>query len=143
MKPNGRRHHAGFTLIEIMLVVVIIGILMTVVVIKFGGRAEEARVNAARADIKNYGTALDLFELDNGFYPSSEQGLQALISRPSSSPEPINWKGPYLQTPVRNDPWGNPYIYKFPGDHVANSYDLCSFGPNKVGGDDDDICNYK
>ena len=144
MKPNTRRHQAGFTLIEIMLVVVIIGILMTVVVVKFGGRQEEARVNASKADIKNYSTALDLFELDNGFYPSTEQGLQALITQPTVAPAPINWKGPYLQTQnLRPDPWGNPYVYKYPGDHVANSYDLCSFGPNKVGGDDDDICNYK
>jgi general secretion pathway protein G len=144
MKPSTHRQQAGFTLIEIMLVVVIIGILMTVVVVKFGGRQEEARINAARADIKNYSTALDLFELDNGFYPSTEQGLQALISRTSIAPEPINWKGPYLQTQtLRSDPWGNPYVYKFPGDHVANSYDLCSFGPGKVGGDEDDICNYK
>ena len=82
---NVREHRAGFTLIEIMLVVVIIGILMTVVVVKFGGRQEEARVNAAKADIKNYSTALDLFELDNGFYPSSEQGLQAFVENTHAS----------------------------------------------------------
>jgi type II secretion system protein G len=103
----------------------------------------DARANAAKADIKNYSTALDLFELDNGFYPTTEQGLQALITPPSVAPTPTNWKGPYLFTPVRNDPWGKPYIYKCPDDHVANSYDLCSFWPDTVGGDDDDICNHK
>jgi len=142
MTPNARRAQAGFTLIEIMLVVVIIGILMTIVAVKYGGQQERARVNAAKADIKNYGTALDLFELDNGFYPSTEQGLQALVTKPGSAPEPINWKGPYLSTPVRDDPWGNAYVYKYPGSAGA-SYDLCSFGPNRVGGDEDDICNYK
>jgi len=142
MQATTRRHPAGFTLIEIMLVVVIIGILMTVVVVKFSGRREEAALNAAKADIKNYGTALDLFELDNGFYPTTEQGLPALVAKPTASPEPTNWKGPYIQA-LRNDPWGDPYVYKFPGDHGPGTYDLSSFGPNKIAGDDDDISNWK
>ncbi|MCX7915968.1 MAG: type II secretion system major pseudopilin GspG, partial [Verrucomicrobiae bacterium] len=79
------RQHA-FTLVEIMLVVVIIGILMTVVVVKLGGRQEEARITAAQADIRAYSQALDLYELDNGFYPTTEQGLAALVTKPTTPP---------------------------------------------------------
>jgi general secretion pathway protein G len=141
MNKTKRHSQSGFTLIEIMLVVVIIGILMTIVVVKFGGRQEEARINAARADLKSYGTALGLFELDTGAYPNTEQGLQALITQPSNS---TGWKGPYIESnTLRNDPWGNPYVYKFPGEKRPFSYDLYSFGPNKVEGGDDDIGNWQ
>jgi general secretion pathway protein G len=140
MQP--RRHsQAGFTLIEIMLVVVIIGILMTIVVVKLGGRQEEARINAAKADIKNFSTMLGLFELDNGSYPSTEQGLQALITQPANA---LNWKGPYIESnSIHNDPWGHPYIYKYPGEKRPFSYDLYSYGPNGVEGGDDDIANWQ
>ena len=137
-----QRSQAGFTLIEIMLVVVIIGILMTVAVVKFGGRTEQTQKTAARADIQAYSTALDLYELDNGQYPTTEQGLRALEGKPTAPPEPRNWKG-YLKTPLRDDPWGKPYMYKNPGERASAGYDLYSHGPDGVEGTEDDVTNWK
>jgi len=119
-----------------LLVVTIIGILAALVIPKIVGRSEQTRVTAAQTDI-NAGikTALDAFEVDNGFYPKS---LQDLVQQPSNSK---NWHGPYLdKLPV--DPWGNPYIYYFPGKHNPNSYDLLSVGPDGKEGTDDDIGNW-
>jgi general secretion pathway protein G len=134
----------GFTLIEIMLVVVIIGILMTIVVVKLGGRQEQARVTAAQADIRAYSMALNLFELDTGSYPTTEQGLQALITQPTTPPTVNNWKGPYIESgQLHKDPWGNDYLYKYPGEKKPHGFDLYSFGPNRVEGGDDDITNWQ
>ncbi len=126
----------GFTLIELMLVVIIIGVLVSMVAPRLVGRSEEARVVAARADIDaNISVALDLYELDNGRYPS---GLDELRSRPASA---ANWKGPYLKKrPV--DPWGNEYVYRVPGSHNSD-YDLYSYGPDKKEGGGDDIANWE
>ena len=123
------KNKKGFTLIELMLVVIIIGVLVSMVVPRLVGRSEEARVAAAKADINaNISVALDLYELDNGKYP---EALSVLISKSSSG------KGPYLKrTPV--DPWGREYIYKVPGDN-GRDYDLSSNGPDGVKGGDDDI----
>jgi general secretion pathway protein G len=123
-----------------MLVVVIIGILMTIVVVKLGGRQEEARVTAAHADIKAYSLALDLFELDNGFFPKSEQGLDALVDLGKSGSDATTWKGPYIQS-VKSDPWGTPYVYRYPNPTNPRSYQIISYGPNKVEGGGDDITN--
>ncbi len=142
MKNMNRSSQSGFTLIEIMLVVVIMGILMTVAVVKFSGKTVQAQIAATQADIKAYGTALSLYELDNGFFPTTEQGLQALVAKPSTPPEPLRWKT-YLETPVHPDKWGNAYIYKCPGDHKPDGYDLSSAGPNGVPGDADDITNWQ
>ena len=141
MKRMNRTKQAGFTLIEIMLVVVIMGILMTIAVVKLGGKTRDAQITATRADIKAYGTALSLFELDNGFYPTTEQGLQALVVKPGTPPEALHWKT-YLEQPVHNDQWGSPYHYKCPGDHKPDGYDLSSAGPNGIPGDADDITNW-
>jgi len=131
----------GFTLIEIMLVVIIIGALAAMVIPRFAGRSDQAKVAAARADIEaNLATALKLYELDNGGFPSTSQGLDALINKPASDPTPANWNGPYIEkTPL--DPWGKPYVYVSPGDHRAD-YDLSSKGKS-VNKDDDDIVNWK
>ncbi len=129
----------GFTLIELMLVVIIIGILVAMVMPRLVGRSEEARVSAARADINaSIPLALDLFEMDNGRYPTTEEGLGALRSKPANL---ANWKGPYLKKEPR-DPWGSAYLYRVP-PVKAEDYDLYSAGPNGVPDDDDDIGNWK
>src|ERR1039458_7106702 len=101
----------GFTLIEIMLVVIIIGILAAMIVPNIAGRSEQARKTAARTDIEsNLGTALDLYKMDAGQYPTTEQGLSALITAPTTSPTPVQWNGPYLKKKViPKDPWGHDY----------------------------------
>ncbi len=129
----------GFTLIEIMLVVVIIGILVAMVVPNMSGRSQQARVTAVKTDIEsNISIALDLYESDNGRYPSTQQGLQALLEAPSSTPIPNNWNGPYLKRKkLPKDPWGNDYVYVSPGNHNKEDYDLSSRGPDGVESDDD------
>ncbi len=128
----------GFTLIELMLVVIIIGALVAMVMPRLTGRAEQARVAAAKADIQaNIATALKLYELDNGNFPTTEEGLEALLKKPSSA---VNWNGPYLEKePI--DPWGRKYQYRCPGTH-NNDYDLYSLGKDGVESDDD-ITNWK
>jgi general secretion pathway protein G len=126
----------AFTLTELMLVVVIIGILAALVIPKIAGNSERARQTAATADINGgIKSALGQYEIDNGFYPKS---LQDLLVQPSNAK---NWHGPYLdKLPV--DPWGNPYIYYFPGKHNQTGYDLLSVGPDGKEGTDDDVVNW-
>lgn len=123
----------GFTLIELMLVVIIIGALVAMVMPRLTGRGEQARVATATADIQaNIATGLKLYELDNGAFPSTEEGLNALLNKPSSAQ---NWNGPYLEKkPI--DPWNREYKYKSPGEHRAD-YDLYSLGKDGVEGADD------
>jgi general secretion pathway protein G len=129
----------GFTLIELMLVLVILSILAAIVVPKFSGRTEQARNTAAQSQISTFGTALDAFEVDNGYYPKGRNGLQDLMAQPRDAQ---NWKGPYLKTDLPNDPWGHPYIYECPGKHNASGYDLSSAGPDGRPGTEDDISNW-
>lgn len=130
-------------MIELMLVMIIIGILAALVVPRFANRAEQSRIVAAKTDIEsNLGVVLDLFETDNGFYPTTEQGLSALISSPTSPPVPPNWRGPYVKKKViPTDPWGHPYVYTCPGTRNPEGYDLTSYGPDGVEGGGDDITN--
>ena len=118
----------GFTLIEIMVVVIILGLLAVLVAPRVIGKLAVAKDKAARAQIELLGTALDSYRLDNGSYPSSQQGLDALWAKPVTSPEPRNWAGPYLKKRVPQDPWGNAYIYRSPGESNPDSYDLVSLG---------------
>ena len=123
----------GFTLIELMLVVIIIGALVAMVMPRLTGRGEQARIAAAKADIQvNIATALKLYELDNGDFPSSEEGLGALLNKQASA---TNWNGPYLEKKPL-DPWGREYKYRYPGEHRPD-FDLYSLGRDGVESDDD------
>ncbi len=131
----------GFTLIEIMLVVIILGILIAMVAPNLAGRGEQARQAVAKADIEaNLSAALDLYELDNGRYPTTAQGLEALIKEPSTEPVPVSWNGSYLKKKrIPKDPWGITYVYISPGIHNSESYDLFSYGSDGVESEDDVI----
>ena len=134
-----RSGQIGFTLLEVMVVVVILGILAVLVVPKIISRPDEARVIAAKQDIASLMQALKLYRLDNQRYPATEQGLQALVAKPTSAPIPPNWKaGGYLER-LPNDPWGNPCQYLNPGTH--GEIDVFSFGadgaPGGTGNDAD------
>jgi len=131
--PHSRRNRArGFTLIEIMVVVVIMGILAALVVPKLMGRTDDARIIAAKQDIATIMQALKLYKLDNQRYPTTEQGLQALIVKPTSGPIPNGWKtGGYIDK-VPKDPWGNAYQYLSPG--IKGEVDVFSFGADGQAG---------
>ena len=130
------RFSAGFTLVEIMVLVVIIGILTVQIVPRVLGCSDEARVAAARHDIAAIVQSLKLYRLDNGRYPSSEQGLQALVAKPQSTPVPTNWRQ-YLDS-LPKDPWGNAYQYLSPGVH--GEIDVFSFGADgRPGGSGADV----
>jgi len=124
------KKNSGFTLIEILLVVVIMGALAAMVVPRLGGRSVQAKVQIAHIDIdSNIASALKLYELDNGTFPTSGQNLDALVNKPTLAPIPTNWNGPYLEKePI--DPWGRKYQYAFPSTH-GKVYDIFSFGPRE------------
>jgi len=134
----------AFTLIEILLVVIILGILTAMVVPNFAGRGEQARQTAARTDIEaNIAIALDLYQLDNGSYPTTEQGLAALIEKPLASPDPVQWSGPYIKKKaIPRDPWGREYVYLSPGGRNVSFYDLFSLGKDGIESEDD-ITNWE
>ena len=135
-----RKVHSGFTLVELLLVLTILGILAALVIPKFSGRTEQARLTAAKTQIVNFGTALDQFEIDNGYYPRGKNGLGDLLVAPRDAQ---NWKGPYLSTDVVPlDPWQTPYIYECPGKHNPSGYDLSSAGVDQRPGTEDDVCNW-
>jgi general secretion pathway protein G len=143
-KMAGRRRTSrglarAFTLIELLLVLVILATLAALVVPKFTKRSEQAKTTGARTDIANIEVALDAFEIDCGRYPTSEEGIKALLDPPGGL---TGWQGPYLKRGVPKDPWGNPYIYRCPGQHNVSGYDLYSFGPDGQEGGADDIDNW-
>ncbi len=131
----------GFTLIELLVVMVIIGLLAALVAPRMFGRVGKAKQQAAQAQIENLAGALKLFRLDVGRYPTAEEGLEVLRSDPGDIPR---WDGPYTEKEIPNDPWGNPYVYKLPGEH--GDYDLMSYGAdNEEGGDGEntDVVSWK
>ncbi|MCF7200850.1 type II secretion system major pseudopilin GspG [Pseudomonas oligotrophica] len=128
-----RRRQGGFTLIEIMVVVVILGILAALVVPQVMSRPDQAKVTVAKGDIKAIAAALDMYKLDNFSYPSTQQGLDALVSKPSGNPQPRNWNADGYLKRLPKDPWGNDYQYLAPG--TKGAYDLFSYGADgKPGG---------
>ena len=139
-----RRNNAGFSLVEILVVLVIMGLLISVVAPTVLNRADEARIQKAQADFKAIETALKIYRLDNFVYPTTEQGLESLVEASSLDPEPRNFKdGGYLEElPI--DPWGRPYLYLSPGEH--KKVDIYSLGADGLSGGDDqnaDIGNWK
>ena len=133
-RARARRGTAGFTLIEMMVVMVIIGLLMALVGPRFIRQEEKAKARAARAQIELLGTALDTFRLDTGRYPSTQEGLAALAQRPFGLDR---WDGPYLKKSLPADPWGRPYYYRSPGE-AGRPYDLFSYGADGAPGGDSD-----
>jgi general secretion pathway protein G len=138
-----KTRHSGFTLIEVMIVIVILGVLAALIVPKVMGRPDEARVIAAKQDIATIMQSLKLYKLDNRRYPSTEQGLAALVQKPSLAPVPDNWNpGGYLEK-LPKDPWGKPYVYLSPG--LNGEIDVMSYGADgQAGGQgtDADIGNW-
>lgn len=132
----------AFTLIELLLVITIISVLAAVVMPRFFGRSQEARIIAAMQTIKGtFAIAMDLFEQDTGRYPSSEEGLLALIE----NPQIINWRGPYIKSAsIPRDPWGNLYRYTYPSELTSSEflYDIVSAGPDGTHGNNDDVTNH-
>jgi general secretion pathway protein G len=134
-----RPRASGFTLVELLLVLVILGVLAAIVVPKFSNRTEQARQTAAVSQISTFSTALDAYEVDTGSYPQGKNGLSALVQQPRDA---SGWRGPYLQKDVPLDPWGNPYVYECPGKHNTSGYDLSSMGKDGRAGTEDDVTNW-
>jgi general secretion pathway protein G len=135
------KRRRGFTLIELLLVLVILAALSAIVVPKFSNRSKDAKVTAAKTDIANLEVALDSFEIDTGRYPTTTEGIRALVIEPSNTNE-NDWKGPYLKRGVPKDPWQNEYVYKYPGQYNEYGYDLYSYGPDGIQDTEDDIQNW-
>ncbi len=133
-----RKKENGFTLVEMLLVLVILATLAAVVIPRFAGRSEQAKVTAAQTQISNFELVLDAFEVDNGFYPKGSDGLEDLVVQPSDTPD---WHGPYMDE-IPLDPWGNPYVYDYPGKHNTRGFDLYSMGPDGRAGNEDDVTNW-
>jgi general secretion pathway protein G len=128
-RTRDRHGEGGFTLVEMLVVIAIIGLVVGLVGPRVLNYLSESKVKAAKIQIESFSAALDLYYLDNGAYPAGDEGLTALVQRPSSAPA---WNGPYLKTgSVPADPWGHPYVYKVPGDHAP--YEIDSYGAGGVG----------
>ena len=132
-----KRGAQAFTLVELMLVLVILATLAAIVLPKLTGKSQQAKITAAKTQINSISMALDNFEVDNSYYPKSGE-LDALVNQPANA---TNWHGPYMPS-IPPDPWGNAYVYDYPGKHNANGYDLMSMGPDGRTGTDDDISNW-
>ncbi|MBN2328051.1 MAG: type II secretion system major pseudopilin GspG [Candidatus Omnitrophica bacterium] len=136
---NNKRTEKAFTLVELLLVVTILGILAGAVMVNFSGRTNEAKITRARQDIQNIGMALSMYEIQIGSYPTSDQGLDALVNDPGVE----GWTKPFTQQKTFKDPWGFEYRYSSPGDRSGMDYDLYSVGPDGQDGSDDDIGNWE
>lgn len=130
---------AGFTLIELLVVIAILGLLISLVAPAVLRQLGGAKISIARQSVERIGSILDTYKLDVGTYPSTEDGMQALVTKPSDAE---NWNGPYVKgASVPLDPWNHPYVYRSPSDRPDHDYDLCSPGPNNNASADSAICN--
>ena len=137
-RNRGAVYQGGFSLIELLLVLVILAVLAAVVIPKFTGRSEQAKVNAAGSDIHAIELAMDAFEIDNGRFPTNDEGIRALYERPNDAD---SWHQ-YLKRGMPVDPWANDYIYVYPGRYNEEGYDLYSLGPDEQEGTEDDVINW-
>ena len=142
IRRNLATRQKGFTLVEMLLVLVILATLAAVVVPKFAGRSKQAKVTAAKSQISNLEIAIDLFEVDMGYFPKGGNDLRELIEEPNSN-NVQDWQGPYLKKGIPRDPWGNDYVYNYPGKMNIGSYDISSGGPDMKTGTEDDITNWQ
>lgn len=142
MKSYPSRRRRGFTLIEVLLVLIILVIIMGLAAGSYFGQRKAAQINAARAQIGLFETPLETFNLDMNMYPTTNQGLESLRMPPADLMNPGMWNGPYLNKEIPLDPWQRPYNYACPGRYNPNSYDVWSVGPDGVDGTDDDIGNW-
>lgn len=138
MERNRRWKESGFTLIELLVVIIILGLLSALVAPKFFGKVDKAKLKTTKTQIELFGSALDEFRLDNGRYPTTAEGLEALRTKPGGL---ANWDGPYLPKQIPQDPWGHPYVYTCPGEH--GPYDLISYGPDGTAGGDNNIVSWQ
>ncbi len=137
------RRRRGFTLIEVLLVLVILVLLASMSVPLYQSYQRQANFKAAKSQIGLFETAIEGFQLNIGSYPTTEQGLGALLGPPADLPNPAKWEGPYLKgNEIPLDPWGTPYQYRFPGDRNPTGYDLWSLGPDRTDGTEDDVGNW-
>ena len=133
------RRRSGFTLLELVVVIIVLGLLAGLVAPQIIGRLSEAKSTTARTQVELLSVGRDGYRLDNGSYPTTEQGLAALREKPTRSPVPANWRGPYLRKDVPVDPWGRAYLYRAPGERNSNGFDLLSLGRDgKAGGEGED-----
>lgn len=134
-----RRFSGGFTLVEILVVIIVLGLLAGLVAPRIIGRVGEAKSATARTQIELMVVALDNYRLDNTRYPTTAQGLEALRTKPGGEPASLNWRGPYLRKEIPLDPWGRAYLYTSPGEHNPDAFDLQSLGRDGApGGDGED-----
>ncbi len=136
---HARRRAFGFSILELLLVLVILSILAGIVGVRFAGQSADAKIKAAQSQLTEFGTALDTYEIKTGGYPTTQQGLDALVEQPSGVDD---WPGQLLAKGVPDDQWGNEWQYRMPGTHNTAGYDLYSFGPDGQQGGGDDITNW-